>query len=226
LAKAIFCSGLGFFLLLSALLIPIQPMAGITPEESGYLDRNFAGGRVGAWTNTGDESAPPESDFSLDFSKTSIFGAFFYLHRLKRFIAAEFSFGIYSRGEIKYVAETDTYLGSVNLYPIMLSMKLYPLSFFRNIPFHVYLQPGFGLVYGKQDVVDYIDVFGAGLVIAESRTKITYMLATGVDWPIARQIGLTMNFKYTPVKFGKPLAQIEDYSGWALTFGIGYIFRK
>lgn len=108
----------------------------------------------------------------------------------------------------------------------MISTKYYPFYFAERFPLHLYLQPGFGLVYGKQDIINYIDYLDAGIVLEETQAKFTYMIGAGADWPVADQIALTFNLKYTPVDFKEKLAQIEDYSGWSLTVGVGYIFKR
>ena len=42
---------------------------------------------------------------------------------------------------------------------------------------------------------------------------------------LSYQIGLNIDFKYSPARFGKPLAGLKDYSGWSLTVGVGYIMK-
>lgn len=211
----------------AVLLVSQVVSAGVVSERrSGFLDRDFAGGRIGVWENTGDENGDPEDNFDMEFSSTSVFAEFFYDYRVGPALAAEISIGIYSRGEVKYIRESDTYLGSVNLYPIMLGAKFYPFYAVKTSPLHLFLQPAVGIVIGRQNVVDYDESLGLGIVIDESRARFTYSLGLGFDWPVADQIGLTGNFKYTPVKFGEELARVSDYSGWSLTFGVGYIFSR
>ena len=214
-------------LVLAGLLIILPAGSfGLELEKEDFSNKNFAGVRIGAWTNSGDEAIPEQSEFSSEFSKSSVYAEFFYSHRIASPLAAEFSLGIYSRGDVEYYSTSDVFVGAVNIYPIFVTAKLYPLYSFENLPFYLYAQPGFGLVYASQSIIDYDDYYYYyyGYTAEDSETKFTYSLGGGVEIPVSTQIGLTMNFKYIPVKFGEPLAEIEDYSGWTLTFGAGYIF--
>nr|MBN2278586.1 hypothetical protein [candidate division Zixibacteria bacterium] len=216
-------------LLAVLILIPFREVLSIEITRSGFLDRHMAGGRIGVWTNTGDNGTQTEE---IDFSKSSVYAEFFYAHRLARPLAVEIMIGIYSRGDVEYRRDDElgvtTFTSSVNLYPIFVSAKFYPLYKIDNIPFHLYLQPGVGLVYGSQNVISYDEYYSSyyGFVYEESRAKFTYMLSGGIDLPLTSQLALTSNAKYVPVKFGKNLAQVKDYSGWSITLGVGYVFSK
>ena len=199
-------------------------VAGLELTRTDFLEKDFIGGRLGVWTNTGADDAGLDS-VSLDFSSSSVYGEFFYAYRLARPLAIELSLGLYSRGEVKYIRVNDTYIGSVNLYPLLVGAKLYPLSTITKGSFHLNVQPGVGLVYGKQDVISY-GYTGYALLSEQSRAKFIYFLGVGADWALSYQIGLTASFKYMPVEFGKPLAELDDYSGWTLAFGVGYIFGR
>ena len=214
------------FILACWLIILPAVSLGLELEKETFSSKNFAGVRIGAWTNAGDEAIPEESEFSSEFSNSSVFAEFFYSHRIATPLAVEISLGIYSRGDVEYYSTSDVFVGAVNIYPIFVSAKLYPLYSFKNLPFYLYAQPGFGLVYASQSIIDYDDYYYYyyGYTAADSETKFTYSLGAGVEIPVATQIGLAMNFRYIPVKFGDPLAEIEDYSGWTLTVGAGYIF--
>ncbi len=221
-----------FRLLLIMLVMSILIMAAkytFAGEKRGpvFLDQNFAGGRIGVWTNLGDEKEVGDTAYTLDFAKSSIYAEFFYAHRIARPLALEFQFGIYSRGEMEHIRNdtSDIFISTVNIYPVMITAKFYPLYKFERAPFHIFLQPGFGLVVGTQNIVDYDYYYNYGFDNSETRAKFSYMLGGGIDWPVADQIGLTFAGKYIPVTFGKALANAKDYSGWTLTFGIGYIFK-
>ncbi len=189
-----------------------------------FLDRNLAGGRIGVWTNLGDENVSADSDYSLAFSKSSICAEFFYAWRLNRALCLDFQLGLYSRGEVEYKRDSGKYIGSINIFPLFVAAKFYPLYTFESMPVHLYFQPGVGFVIGSQSIVDYDVYYSYGKVQQETRVSITYMLGAGLDWPVADQISLLLNYKYVPIKFGSALAQLKDYSGWSLTFGVGYIF--
>lgn len=213
------------FIISGILILPLAS-SGLQLEKKGFPQKNFAGARIGAWTNSGDEAAPTDSPFSMEFDNSSVYGEFFYAIRVAPPLAVEISLGLYSRGDIQYSSSTATYVGAVNLYPMFLSTKLYPFFKLESLPIYIYAQPGLGFVYGSQSVIDYNDYYYTyyGYTAENTETKFTYMLGGGIDWPIGTNIGLTMSYKYMPVKFGQPLAEIKDYSGWTLTVGAGYIF--
>lgn len=214
------------FLVCAMFMIPCS-VSGLELQKKGFADKSFIGGRIGAWSNIGDDNTPAGSDFDGDFSSSAVYGEFFYAYRVAAPLALEFSLGIYSRGDIEYSSQTNVFIGAVNIYPILVSAKLYPLYSFGQLPFHLYFQPGGGVVYANQTIIDYDDYYYYyyyGYTGEESETKLTYFLGGGVEVPVSDKIGLTMNYKYIPVEFGEPLAELKDYSGWTLTFGVGYIF--
>jgi len=199
--------------------------------KQGFLDKHIAGGRIGVWSNTGEEET---ADEAVDFSKSSVYAEFFYAHRIWKPLSIEILLGIYSRGDVEYYRDVDpvtgnavsTFTSSVNLYPIFISPKFYPLYYVASMPLHIYLQPGVGLVYGSQRVVSYDENYSYyyGFQYEESRAKFTYLLSGGMEIPLSRQIAISSNIKYVPVKYGKKLAQIRDYSGWSFTLGAAYVF--
>lgn len=209
-------------LIFGTALLPAD-LYGIEIQRQGFAYKNFAGGRFGAWTGIGETKAHYTTGDSLTFSRSSLYAEFFYAHRIKPSLALEFSMGIFSRGDFKYYTTDNVLLGSVNIYPILLSAKLYPLASIQNLRFFPYLQAGGGIIYGKQNATDY----NYGIVFTnDSETKLTYILGGGIDWPVADQIGLCANYKYIPAKFGKMLSGVRDYSGWQISFGVGYIFAS
>jgi hypothetical protein len=212
-----------FFALLSIIgfgTILTSDLFAVGVSSRSFARSNMAGGRLGVWSGTGPTTTADEDDEALEFSRSSLYAEFFYSYRISPPLMLDFSFGIFGRGDFKYSSETEILTGTVNLYPIFLSLKLYPLGSTASA-LQPYFQGGGGLVYGNQAAIDYYyDV----AFTQESATKLTYMMGGGVDWPIADQIGLTSSFKYIPVKFGKKLAGIKDYSGWQVSVGLGYIF--
>jgi opacity protein-like surface antigen len=225
LAKSRYSCFLIVILILGIVIIADSSQAQ-TYHGHRFLDRNLAGGRIGVWTNTGDEKASPDFQYSMDFSKSSICADFFYDLRLGRALCLDFQLGLYSRGDVEYKRDSGKYVGSVNIYPFFVATKFYPLYTFESMPIHLYLQPGVGFVIGSQNIVDYDLYYTYDLIQQETRVGLSYMLSAGLEWPVADQIALLLNYKYVPVKFGSPLAQLKDYSGWSVTFGIGYIFSS
>lgn len=212
-------------LLLAVMMLLVVPAESYAQDQDrhDFYTKHFAGGRFGVWVNSGDKSPVTESRYDAeDLPGSAVYGEFFYAHRLLPALAFEVSVGVYSRGEIKYYDEIETFEGSVNLYPVNLSAKIYPLAGLKRIAIHPYLQIGGGICHGKRDKIDYFNY----VWYEDSETKLTYTLGGGIDFPVADQIGLTANVRYTPIKFGEPLAEYQDYSAWQITVGVGYIFKN
>ena len=192
-------------------------------SQTGFSNSHFIGGRFGAWTMTTDEGI---IDTLTDFSSGALYLEFFYNHRITSFLSGEVSIGLFSQGDLEYEPGTGTTTGAVKLYPFFLSAKLYPPTKNKNISLWPYLRIGGGVVHGTRDMTSTYSAHPANYYLEETQTKITYTLGFGIDWPIADQIGLNIDFKNTPVKFGKHLAGLKEYSGWTLTVGVGYILRS
>ncbi|MFH2034833.1 MAG: hypothetical protein ABIJ45_00380 [Candidatus Zixiibacteriota bacterium] len=206
---------LALIVLLSILIS--SPIIAIEKRSTGFMHKHFAGGRIGAYTTVSDETPPDEALTSLKFTKSSIYAEFFYAHRIIEPLAIELSVGIYSRGDVEYDNGVET--SPVKLYPIWLSAKFYPFYKLPS-PLHFFIQPGAGIFYGVHETYDY----NYYVYEQDNKVKFTYMLGGGVDFPLGQSFGLTASFKYIPVKFNKPLAEVEDYTGWTLAVGAGYIF--
>ena len=208
-------------LALLAFCIPSQTGA-VDITRSGFLYSHFAGGRAGAWVMTTDEDAIDEIE---DFSSSSLYAEFFYAHRISPLLSAELSIGIFSQGDLQFITN-DILVDAIKIYPILISGKMYPLSGVSGLSMHPYLRAGGGLVYGTRDISTayYYDL--ANDYIEETQTRFTWLAGVGIDWPVSQQIGLNLDFKYVPVDFGDALGGLEDYSGWELTVGVGYIFKS
>lgn len=195
----------------------------VEKSKTGFGNSHFIGGRFGAWTMTTNEEF---IDSLTDFSSSALYAEFFYSHRITPLLSGELSIGIFSQGDLEYDTQAGITKGAAKLYPIFLSVKLYPLATVKSISLWPYVRIGGGVVYGTRDFTSIYYGDPANYYLEESQTKISYTWGFGIDWPIADQIGLNLDFKNTPVKFGKHLAGLKDYSGWSLTFGVGYIMRS
>lgn len=216
---------MAIFLVL-VLALPVSADA-VDIKPAGYAGKNFGGARLGVWNNLGDEEPVSDLDLAAEFSKASFYGEFFYAHRIAPALAVEFALGMYSRGDIEFINEGNTYLGAVNLYPFIVTAKFFPLASVKGLKFFPYIQAGGGVYYGKRDEIDvYYSFYDDEIWKQESETKISYTFGGGIDFAIADQIGITMNARYTPIKFGSALAGYKDYSNWDITIGAGYLFKK
>ncbi len=215
---------LRFVFIIILIFVSSSNLFAVEKSKIGFGNNHFVGGRFGAWTMTTDASV---LDSLTDFSNGALFAEFFYAHRIAPFISGEFTFGIFSQGDLEYNTATEISTGATKLYPVFISAKLYPLSKYENISLWPYVRIGGGLVYGTRDFTSNYIGDPINYSVEESEAKITYTWGFGIDWPIADQIGLNIDFKTTPVKFkDDSLAGLNDYSGWSLTVGVGYILKS
>jgi len=214
----------GLFLFVALSVFPAFAEA-IEITKTGFGYSHFAGARFGAWAMLGDETVTDGVSQPVELSAGALYGEFFYAHRVHPMISAEISIGVFSQGDITYDAGSAVYYYGAKVYPILISAKFYPFSANTGHSMHPYLRAGGGVAYGTRDAIDPY-YYGYDYFIEDTETKFTYAVGAGVDWAVASQIGLNLDFKYVPIKFGKPLAGFKDYSGWQLVFGVGYIFQS
>lgn len=189
-------------------------------DPFGFFSKKYIGGRLGVWVNTGDDLTVNNENTS----NSSFYGEFFFSRNIWPALAAEFIIGLYGRGDIEIQDAGNTYQGQLNIYPILATAKLYPLAGFSGMSLRPYLQAGGGLVIGNRPVFRYIY---SGYYDAEQETEVAfaYTLGGGIDFPVADQIALTANVRYTPADFGGEFDGVKDFSGYQITFGAGYIFK-
>jgi len=198
-----------------------------------YLHSHQVGARIGGWANQGgsppaDIGTPPDpGSASTSFHDGNFYLEGYFAYRFNPWLAAEFSLGLVSRGDATiYESDNGSSYGTVNVYPILLKAKAYPLGAWGN-KFHPYLLAGGGIYYGKHSI-QIVDSY-EGLLRAnfgeESQTTLGFVLGGGVDWPLASVIGLDLNVQYMPIDFGDPLLAVKDYSSLTITVGVKYLFR-
>lgn len=205
------------------LILSAYPAAAIDVVKTGYPYSHFIGARVGGWAITGKSTFDDGVNQPIERSSGAVYGEFFYAHRFNPIIALEFSIGAFNQGDITY--DDGIYYSAATIYPIMVSGKLFPFGSKGMGSFHPYLRAGGGIAYGSRDEVSaYYYDYDYG--VEDTEVKITYEIGGGLDLPVSSQIGLILDFKYVPIDFGSPLAGFDDYSGWELSFGVGYIFQS
>jgi opacity protein-like surface antigen len=196
-----------------------------------YLRSHQVGGRIGGWANQGDL---PPADIDLSngtFATTDITDGSFYLegyfaYRMAPWLAAEFSLGLASRGDITVLYQDGgTSYGTLNVYPILVKAKVYPFSSL-GVKFHPYLLAGGGVYYGKHSIqiVGSYDALLHANFGEDSETTLGYVLGGGIDWPLASVVALDLNAQYMPIDFGNPLIAVKDYSSLTITVGVKYLF--
>ncbi len=209
---------------LSAFLIFLTFAGAAMADEAdpyGFLSKKFIGARLGVWVNSGDSLAPGNNNVS----NTTFYGEFFFSRHIWPAIAGEFIVGLYGRGNVELTNGGNTYRGQLSIYPILVTAKFYPLAGLPMIQLKPYLQAGGGLIVGNRPTFTYVDAYYGYDVQQQTKADITYVLGAGFDFPVADQIALTANFRYTPANFGGDFDGAKDFSGYQFTIGAGYIFK-
>ncbi len=221
-------SAFSFCLLISLMLISADLVSAIEKRPADRLTDarySMAGIRLGAWIDEGDKIV--SGSVTADFPDASFYTELFYDYRFTPVIMLELSLGVVSRGDATFFVGNDRYIGTINLYPMLLQVKLSPLAG-RSRNFHPFLIAGGGIVYGKHNT-DVIIGTGSYIypdLVEDSETSFLYVFGGGIDIPFSEQIGMTVTGKYHPIDFGDSLAEITDYSGLAISVGIAYYLHK
>jgi len=192
------------------------------------------GARLGGWANKG--VLPSDStDFGdggyyrVDVGSADFYLEGFFDYRLNRRMLLEFSIGLVSRGDVFMEEPNDggSSIGTVQLYPILAKLKLYPFSGVKGRLFP-YLLAGGGFCYGRHDIqFTYgIDAYYRAEFGGESETDFTYVIGGGFDWPLASVIGLDLNVQYMPVNFSGNLIGVSDYSSLTIAVGVKYLMSS
>lgn len=195
----------------------------VVRDTTRWPSASYVGLRLGAWIDQGGQFSDP--NVTADFNDVSFFTELFYDHRLMPWMFLEVSMAIASRGDVVFTAFGSRYIGTINLYPMMVQTKLAPLG--ASYGFQPYLLGGGGLIVGKENT-DIVQSYGAYLdpyYAEESKTAFGYVVGAGVDIALSRQLGLTFSGKYNSIKFGSTLAGISDYSGTSVAVGLMYFIH-
>jgi hypothetical protein len=196
-----------------------------TPDKLQDARYSMLGIRLGVWIDN--NQTVKNDSISADFPDASFYTEFFYDYRLTRILMAELSLGVVSRGDATFNISDDSYIGTINLYSILVQLKFSPLSG-RTRSLHPFLVGGGGLVFGKHNT-DVTLVTGSAWrpeLVEDNETAFLGVFGGGVDIAISEQLGLTAVAKYYPIDFGDTLAEISDYSGLAISFGVAYYLHK
>jgi len=201
------------------------------PARLAFVASHQAGVRLGAWLNQGD--TPPDS-FSLgsggtyltDFSDGNFSLEGYLGYRLSKALVLEFSLGLVSRGDVILVEETGgSSIGTMQIYPIMAKLKVYPFGLHTGRLFP-YLMAGGGIYYGRHSIqiATGYDAYLRAELGQDSETDFGYQLGGGIDWPVATMVALELNAQYLPVNFSGDLIGVRDYSSLTITVGVKYLF--
>lgn len=176
--------------------------------------------RLGVWVDQGGELNDPNVNAS--FTSTGFVTELFYNYRMLPWLALEISMAVASRGDVVFTYGGDRYIGTINLYPMMVQLKMKPWG--TSGTWQPYLQGGGGVIVGKMNT-DVVLSYGSYLdpyYVEGSETALGYDFGAGVDIALSRQLGITVSGKYHSIHFGDDVAGISDYSGTSIGVGLTY----
>ena len=213
-------------LLLFCLMLWTGAAADDSPSAAeGATDYHMAGIRLGAWIDQGGKTV--NADINTDLSDVNFYTELYYDHRLFPTLFMEFSLGIASRGDAVVIRDDTRYIGTINVYTILIQGKYAPLAG-RLGKWSPFILAGGGFAFGKHNVdvisgyIDYYDYYDA----QKSEVDIMGVVGGGLDLALSRHIGLNLITKYHPIKFGEELAGVRDFSGLSVSVGLTYFLYK
>lgn len=224
-----------FFFVILSILILLSSLAIAQDEEQAPSPRdNFnhkhqVGVRLGVWSNLGDD--PPESgengdfSFATDIGSASFYAEVFFGYRLSSMIVGELSLGVVNRGTVALADSYGQDIGNLQIYPMLVHLKFYPLAAFSP-KFTPYVSIGGGLYYGRRSVQFSTASYYYPYFEEESDSKIGYAIGGGFDWPLNNIIALEANARYMPFEFSDGLVGVTDYSAFTVAVGVKYTYSS
>jgi len=165
-------------------------------------------------------SGAHENGFAAEF-----FFNYYFLDQL----ALEVSLANANRGDILFESDSIGRLfGSANVYPMAVGLKFTPVSGIISEKFQPYFFGGGSLVITRE-------IFEGGTLYgpytfydfdSKSRTDVGWWAGGGIESYLSRKILLSSSFKYYSIEYSKYIAGYKDHSGYQITVGIGYNFKK
>lgn len=188
---------------------------------------SMAGIRLGIWADMAEKPGPLDGGVAADPPGTGFCTELFFDYRVAPQFLVEFSVAVASRGEVVLTYNNDDYIGTINIYPILVQAKLSPLATAR-VAFQPFILAGGGLAVGRY-TTQYIrtaDPYFDRYFAERTETEFLGVLGGGIDIPIAEQLGISIASKYHPIRFNGTLAGLKDYSGLSVSVGIAYYIHK
>lgn len=192
--------------------------------ESQY---SMVGLRLGFWADMGKDQLTPDISVDADMPDAGFYTEFFLDYRLLRPLMLELSAGIASRGDIVIREADDRYIGTVNLYPLLLQLKLMPLAgYWRSI--QPFVLGGGGFVWGRQNIeyISSVDPYYNPEITTRTEADFVGVVGGGFEIALSEQLGLNVTSKYHPVKFGGSIGGVRDFSGLSFSIGVAYFLHK
>ncbi|MFH1701643.1 MAG: hypothetical protein ABIE07_13780 [Candidatus Zixiibacteriota bacterium] len=206
----------------------------LAQEEIYDHDKRFEaeysmiGARLGTWVDQGGEVEINDPNIKADLPDAGFFTEIFYCHRFARTLMTEISMGIASRGEAVILHLGERYIGTINMYPVMVQLKFSPLSG-RNRVYHPYILGGAGFVFGRHNsqIIQSQYQYYNSAFAERTETDFVGVFGGGMDFAVSEQFGLNLSAKYYSIEFKKGLAGVKDNTGISITFGFSYhLFKK
>ncbi len=189
---------------------------------------SMIGVRLGTWVDQGGGVTIPDPDIEADLPDAGFFTEIFYCHRFARTLMTEISLGIASRGEAEVLHFDDRYIGTINLYPVMVQLKFSPLSGLSRV-YQPYILGGAGFVFGRHNsqIIRSDDPYYDPYFADRTETDFVGVFGGGMDFAVSEQFGLNLSAKYYSIKFKNGLAGVKDNTGISINFGFSYhLFKK
>ncbi len=189
------------------------------------------GVRIGLYhTTSTDKSVFVGLPVTSSIGRNALSAEFFYNYFFLDQIGFEIILGSISRGDIEFEDDFDHRLiGSANIYPMAIGLKLTPLSGITSRKFRPYIHGGGSLVVtrelyeGGQLAGQYNDLYAFR---SRSETDFGWWAGGGLESFVSSSVCITSDFKYQSIKHGEYIAGYKDHSGYQITFGVGYILGK
>jgi opacity protein-like surface antigen len=210
-----------------AVLILLLVATNLSGANIGGL--SYAGIRIGVGhTNQADPDVQ-YSNYDITVDQNGFYTEAFFDWQFLNELSLDISLAALSRGEFRWtIPDVGNFFGSINLYPIMVGLKIKPLISMLSDDYQPWIAGGASLVVGRA-VVEGGTVYSPYIYIGQaekSQTSLGWWLGAGFDSFVSSTIVLTSSFRYQHMKFGEPVGGYLDHSGYQIAFGIGYIFRK
>ncbi len=213
--------------LLVAVVMLIHAESPLAGDSLLFHHQHQTGARLGMWANSGESpvAGDPNGTFETNFHDASFYIEGFLALRLSRPLMLELSAGVVNRGSVTFIQDGATNHGNVQVNPILVQMKFYPL-FTTSSRLQPYLLAGGGLYYGRRSVQFTTSSNIYYDIREQTGTDINYTLGAGCDWPLGSTVGLEAAVKYMPIQFSKGLQTITNYEAVAFTVGVKYLYTS
>jgi len=189
---------------------------------------SYAGIRLGVGHISQDSPDEQYSDYDITADQNGFYSEAFYNWQFSNNFALEVGLAALNRGEFRWMIEgVGNFYGSINLYPLMVGLKVKPFASFLEDKYQPYFNFGGSLIVGRR-LIEGGSIYDPYFYIgnSDSETSLGWYAGGGFDSFISSTIGLTSSIKYQKMKFDDAVGGYLDHSGYQISFGVAYIFRK